>query len=165
MVLGRSIGARVALVVAMSAGLALAGCSSSGSGAKTTPTAGTTAPAATKTAVKATVAVTLKEFSVTPAQTSVAAGEITFAVQNAGAIPHEFVVVKSDLAPDALPQVNQKVVDVAKVQVVAETEPFDSGKKQELTAELQPGRYVLLCNVASHYISGMYTAFTVTETR
>ena len=161
MVLGRSIGARVALVVAVSAGLALAGCSSSGSGAKTTPTAGTTAPAATK----ATVAVTLKEFSVTPAQTSVAAGKITFAVQNAGAIPHEFVVVKSDLTPDALPQVNQKLVDVAQVQVVAETEPFDSGKKQELTVELQPGRYVLLCNVASHYISGMYTAFTVTGVR
>lgn len=138
----------------------LAGCSSS----KTAPAASGDA-LATPAAAHSDIAVTLKEFAVVATPASAPAGHVTFAVQNAGAIPHEFVVVKSDLAPDALPQVNQKVVDVAKVQVVAKTEPFDSGKKQELTAELQPGRYVLLCNVASHYISGMYTAFTVTETR
>ena len=30
-----------------------------------------------------------------------------------------------------------------------------------VTAELTAGAYVLICNVASHYQSGMHTAFTV----
>ncbi len=111
------------------------------------------------------VTVTLKDFGVTAAPASTSAGRVTFLVRNARAIPHEFAVAKSDLAPDQLPQVNQKLVDVAKVQVVAGTGPFDSGTKQELTADLQPGRYVLFCNVASHYISGMHTAFTVAGMR
>ncbi|RJQ07726.1 MAG: hypothetical protein C4558_09160 [Dehalococcoidia bacterium] len=138
----------------------LTACSSSGTTPKTDG-----GVSATPTAPHSTVTITLKDFGVAASLASAPAGRVTFVVQNAGAIPHEFIVVKSDLAPDQLPQVNQKVVDVSKVQVVAETEPFDSGKKQELTAELQPGRYVLLCNVESHYISGMHTAFTAVETR
>ena len=151
-------GIRLATVLVI--GAALSACSSS----KTAPAA-SGGTAATPAAAHSDVAVTLKEFGVVATPASALAGHVTFAVQNAGAIPHEFVVVKSDLAPDALPQVNQNLVDVAQVRVVAKTEPFDSGKKQELTAELQPGRYVLLCNVASHYISGMYTAFEVTGPR
>ena len=150
-------GIRLATVLVM--GAALSACSSS----KLAPAA--SEDTATPAVAHSDVAVTLKEFGVVATPASALAGHVTFAVQNAGAIPHEFVVVESDLAPDALPQVNQKLVDVAQVRVVAKTEPFDSGKKQALTAELQPGRYVLLCNVASHYISGMYTAFEVTGPR
>lgn len=145
---------------ALLAAAVLAACSSPGTAPKASG-----GKSATPTVSLSSVMVTLKDFAVTAAPASASAGRVTFHVQNAGAIPHEFAVVKSDLAPDQLPQVNQKLVDVSKVQVVAETEPFDSGKKQELTAELQPGRYVLFCNIESHYISGMHTAFTVAETR
>ena len=147
-------GARAAAVLAV--GVVLGACSSSEPAATATASA-----AATAAQPKATVAVTLKDFGVAAAPASVAAGQITFAVQNSGAIPHQLVVVKSDLAPDKLPQVNQKLVDVKQVPAVAETQQFDGGKKQEVTATLQPGKYVLFCNVESHYISGMFTAFTV----
>lgn len=152
--------AQVALLLA---GAALAGCSSS----KTEPAASPSAPAAAATAAptsapRSDVAVTLKDFGVATTPASAPAGKVTFAVRNNGVSPHEFVVVKSDLAPESLPQVNQKQVDEKQVQVVGKTEPFDGGSKRELTVDVQPGRYVLQCNVPSHYISGMYTAFTVT---
>lgn len=131
----------------------------------TTATAPTTATPAPAVAAPLGVAVTLKDFAVVATPASLAAGKVTFAVQNAGVSPHEFVVVKSDLAPDSLPQVNQKTVDEKQVQVVGKIDPFDGGSKRELAVDLQPGRYVLLCNVPSHYISGMYTAFTVTAAR
>ncbi len=145
------------------AGAALAGCSSS----KSAPTAGPSASATATTpaptaAPRSDVAVTLKDFGVAAAPASVPAGKVTFAVQNSGPSPHEFLIVKSDVTPGSLPQVNQKIVDEKQVQVVGKAEAFDGGSKRELTAELQPGRYVLLCNVPSHYVSGMYTAFTVT---
>lgn len=152
------------------AGASLAACSSSGtkptaSGSATATPAATQATPAAPAAPHSDVAVTLKDFGVAATPVSAPAGHVTFVAQNSGAIPHELVVVKSDLAPDNLPQVNQKLVDVKQVQVIAKTEPFDGGTKRELTVELQPGRYVLLCNVASHYISGMHTAFTVTVSR
>ncbi|TAK80317.1 MAG: hypothetical protein EPO16_00830 [Dehalococcoidia bacterium] len=128
----------------------------------TTATAPTTATPAPPAAARLDVAVTLKDFAVVATPASITAGKVTFAVQNAGVSPHEFVIVKSDLAPDSLPQVNQKTVDEKQVQVIGKVEPFDGGSKRELALELQPGRYVLLCNIPSHYISGMYTAFAVT---
>ena len=69
---------------------------------------------------------------------------------------------RSELAADKLPQIQQKLVDEQAVQVVSKLAPFDPGQKQDLTVTLQAGKYILLCNVASHYISGMYAAFEVT---
>lgn len=108
---------------------------------------------------------TLSEFSLAAVPASVPAGRVTFVVRNDGAIPHEFVVVRSDVAPDRLPQIDQKFVDVSRVEVVGNTGPFDGGQQREQGLDLGPGRYVLLCNVASHYLSGMFAAFTVSEAR
>lgn len=156
MVVSNRSGRRWALAVALVVGLALAGCSSS------EPAPKATATTAASPVVKTSVGVTLKEFSVTAVPASAPAGSVTFAVQNSGLIPHELLVVKSDLGLDKLPQVDQKRVDETKVQVVGEVAEFDAAKRQELTLTLQPGKYILLCNVVSHYISGMYAAFEVT---
>lgn len=151
------------LALLLIAGAALAGCSSSETAPTASPRASATAATPAPTAApRSGVTVTLKDFGVAATPASVPAGKVAFAVQNTGVSPHEFLVVKSDLAPDSLPQVNQKQVDEKQVQVVGKTEPFDGGSKRALTVDVQPGRYVLLCNVPSHYISGMYTAFTVT---
>jgi uncharacterized cupredoxin-like copper-binding protein len=37
-----------------------------------------------------------------------------------------------------------------------------SGAIKRLTLDLKPGRYVLICNLATHYQSGMHTELTVT---
>jgi hypothetical protein len=50
------------------------------------------------------VNVTLREFSVTVDQATVPHGSVTFHATNTGTVPHEFLVIKTDLAPDALPK-------------------------------------------------------------
>jgi uncharacterized cupredoxin-like copper-binding protein len=41
---------------------------------------------------------------------------------------------------------------------VEEREPGQSG---DLSAELQPGKYVLFCNVPGHFMAGMWAVLTV----
>ena len=43
---------------------------------------------------------------------------------------------------------------------VKELRPRDSGS---VTVDLQPGTYILYCNMAGHYVTGMWTIITVTE--
>lgn len=128
----------------------------------------TTAPTA---AAPTIVAVTLKEWSVTPTPSSVAAGTVTFQVTNSGPEDiHEFVVIKTDLAPDALPVDATGTVteEGAGMTVEDEIEDIPIGQTQELTVPLTAGKYVLLCNIYSedeqeaHYKMGMRIAFEVT---
>jgi cytochrome c oxidase subunit 2 len=103
--------------------------------------------------------VELSEFKVALAPT-VAAGTVSFEVKNAGAVPHEFVVIQTDLAPDALPQVNA-AVDESKVTIVGRTDLLNAGDTATLTVTLPPGKYVVICNVPGHYALGMRAALTV----
>ncbi len=140
------------IVGAMGAGLLLVSCGGDGSG----------------TSVKVGEA----EWKITPEVSQVKQGKITFNVTNSGTEPHEFLVIKTDLAPSALP-VEDNEVNEDKVEVAANVEPFPVGQTAKVTAKLSPGTYVLICNVkeggvgsvpfVSHYQKGMWTAFTVTQ--
>ncbi len=118
------------------------------------------------------VNVTLDEFSVTLSPTSAAAGRITFRATNAGGEVHELVVVKADQVPDALPtEANGSYLENGPgTELVDEIEDISAGESAELTLELEPGSYVLLCNIVeveddgeveSHYAMGMFAGFTV----
>ncbi len=111
------------------------------------------------------IQVTLTEdpdFMVSVEPASAAAGSLTFGVTNAGSILHNLRVIKSDLAPDALPLDDSGLqVDEAQVDVVSSVPELDPGTSQQLSADLEAGPYVLICNVAGHYEGGMHTAFTV----
>lgn len=117
-----------------------------------------------------TIDVTLQEFSVIPAQDSAPAGSITFNVENTGPDDvHEFVVLKTDLAPEALPTDENGAVDEAGegIEVIDEIEDIPVGGTPSLTVDLDAGNYVLVCNIwdeeeqEAHYAVGMRTAFTV----
>ena len=109
------------------------------------------------------VTVTLTEFSVDVDPASLTDGTIVFQVANDGAIPHNLRVIATDLAPDALPTSGGSV-DEEQLEVVASTSDFEAGGTQTSTVEqLAPGNYVLICNVPSHYLSGMFVGFEVTE--
>ena len=114
-----------------------------------------------------TVNVTLSEFIVDPSPASAPAGDVTFVAKNEGKEKHELVIVKTDLAPDKLPTKADGSVDEegAGVAVVDEIEEFQSGGTEELTVKLDPGKYVLLCNIVeedeSHYQEGMHAPFSV----
>jgi uncharacterized cupredoxin-like copper-binding protein len=117
----------------------------------------------------ATLEVTLKEWAITTDQPAVAAGEVYFLATNAGGEAHEMVVIKTDLAPDALPETDGKVPE-DEIDLIGEISPFSPGSSASTVLELEPGNYVLICNVVkqagdgeikSHYLEGMYTALTV----
>jgi uncharacterized cupredoxin-like copper-binding protein len=133
----------------------------------TSPTEGATAASATG----ATVDVILSEWVLEPDPASVPAGKVTFKANNEGTKEHEFVIFKTDLAPDALPKTADGKVDEAGagVQHIDEIGSVLAGKSAELTVDLQPGKYVLICNISAqvagqtelHYTKGMHAAFTV----
>jgi uncharacterized cupredoxin-like copper-binding protein len=143
--------------------VALSGCSSDDDSAST--------PTTSAAAFAGTVNVTVQEFAVIPDTTSAPAGEVTFSVTNTGPDDvHEFVVVKTDLAPEALPTESNGSVDEtgAGIEPVDEIEDIAVGDTQSVMADLEAGSYVLMCNIydkaekESHYQQGMHTGFTVT---
>lgn len=117
-----------------------------------------------------TVNVTLSEWAVQRDKAELPAGSITFEVTNIGpADIHEFVVVRTDLAPGSLPVDSTGAVDEGGggMEVMGEIEDIEVGDSAELTLDLAAGKYVLICNIYSeeeneaHYHEGMRTDFTV----
>ena len=157
---------RAAIVAAMAVLLLIAAaCGSDDDGGSTAATGGNTGS-------EAGVDVTVQEFAVVPATDSAPAGDVTFSVTNKGPEDtHEFVVFKTDLAPDALPTASDGSVDEEGegLELVDEIEDIAVGDTPTLTVSLDAGSYVLICNIVeqeegetiAHYQQGMRVAFTV----
>ncbi len=111
----------------------------------------------------ADVDVTATDFELAVDPTSAAAGELTISIQNDAGQTHEFVIFKSDLAPDALPTNEDGDVDEEGegVELVDEAEDIAAGSEAELTVTLDAGNYVFICNLPGHYRQGMHSGFTV----
>ena len=155
------------LTVASLATLAIAACSTG----TASPTAGTATPSAAGGG-GTTVQVDLQEWSVLPGSASAAAGSVTFQVTNKGPEDvHEFVILRTDLDPGALPTDATGAVseEGGGIEVVDEIEDIAVGATAELTVPLASGKYVLLCNIydeaeqEAHFKLGMRTSFSVTQ--
>jgi hypothetical protein len=116
------------------------------------------------------IAVTLREYEVIVDAETVQAGQTTFSATNMGPEDeHEFVVIRSDLDSGDLPTNADGSVNEDEVDVIDEIEEFPVGEARELTVDLEPGSYVLICNVVvqeegeteSHYRNGMHTSLVV----
>ena len=121
-------------------------------------------PGGGATPVPGAISVTLHDspFQLTADPASVAAGSVTFSLTNTGSIIHNFRVIKTDLDPAKLPLDSSGFkVDEAQVTVVKQGKELDPKGSETVTAQLQAGKYVLICNIATHYQSGMHAAFTV----
>ncbi len=139
---------------------ALAACgSSSNSSSTSTPSTGTVAVAAATATAPTTgpVSVQLTEWKIAPSATAAKAGKVTFDVKNAGAAPHEMIVLKTDKPAGSL-GTGARISEKTSVGEVGE---LQSGKSGSVTLNLTKGNYVLICNIAGHYMAGMHTAFTV----
>lgn len=111
-----------------------------------------------------TINAALNEFSIRVDMSSASSGEVTFRIRNEGSIPHEFVVLKTDLPEAQLPVEDSEVnEEAAGIEAIDEQEEFGAGGTETLTVDLDPGRYVFICNVSGHYQLGMHTSFTVTQ--
>jgi uncharacterized cupredoxin-like copper-binding protein len=103
---------------------------------------------------------TEKDFAIALGSSTATAGDVTFNISNEGPSAHEFVVVKSDLAPDALP-VEDNEVQEDKLDAIGEQEDIAPGTTADLTLTLEPGSYVVFCNITGHYEQGMHAGLTV----
>lgn len=119
---------------------------------------GGNAAAAVPKAVNANVS----EFKITADAAKVSAGDVTFTISNKGAATHEFVVVKTDIAPDALPKTTDGLVaEGGALTKIDEVEDVTPGTSKTMTVKLEPGKYVFFCNLAGHYIGGMHGSVEV----
>jgi uncharacterized cupredoxin-like copper-binding protein len=108
-----------------------------------------------------TVHAALKENGITLDQSTASAGTVVFDVKNAGTIVHEFVVIKTDVAPDKLPASAGEPGQMLEDGSVGEVEDVNVGESKQLSIKLEPGKYVLICNLAGHYALGMHVGFVV----
>jgi uncharacterized cupredoxin-like copper-binding protein len=101
---------------------------------------------------------------ITVDQATVPAGELTFEVTNTSKdMIHEMVLSPVADASAPLPYLqDEEKVDEDAAGHVGEVAELDPGARGALTVTLEPGTYILYCNIPGHYITGMWTTITVT---
>ena len=126
--------------------LVVAGCSSGG----TKPNGGTVAP------------IVERDFKIRAQRYELPAGRVDLPVKNDGPDAHELIVVRETDAGLPLRKDGLTVdEDAIEKQTVGALEPGQPGGTRHLRLRLTPGRYLLLCNMAGHYMGGMHTELVV----
>ena len=116
-----------------------------------------------KPANGAIAAVTEGDFAIT-APTQLKAGNVLLRVHNNGPEEHELIVVR--VGDPRLPfRADGFTVDEEAIQrsEPGSLVPGQPGSTRDLRINLKPGRYVLLCNMAGHYLGGMHSNLVVTQ--
>ena len=103
------------------------------------------------------------EWKVKVSAASANAGEVTFAITNFGTIPHEFLVVKTDIPLGDIPLGSNNRFDEESegLEVIDEISEWQPNTAGLLKVVLEAGKYQLLCNIEGHYKNGMHAAFEV----
>ncbi len=122
-----------------------------------------------------TVTATLKEWDIQLSSATVDAGDITINLTNDGDKEHEFIVRRTDLQADSLPlvdsgedagRVDEESPELSEAGNPSEVAVVPSGSDGlSLRLNLEPGHYVLFCNLhvedLFHYTEGMHVDLTV----
>ena len=110
------------------------------------------------------VNVLLKDFRVRQDVAVVPAGIVSFRILNQGPTTHEYIVVRTDRAPDKLPLQRDGLTvneEAPGIDLLDEAEGLDIDDRQTLVLDLAAGHYVMYCNLEGHYLGGMHAALTV----
>jgi uncharacterized cupredoxin-like copper-binding protein len=110
------------------------------------------------------VDVKLSDYRITLTPAPLTHGRLAFVVNNAGSIPHELVVFRTDAPANRLPlradgDANEE--SKALTSVVDSGASLTPGQTKLFVANLAPGHYVAVCNLAGHYRLGMRLDLTV----
>jgi uncharacterized cupredoxin-like copper-binding protein len=106
------------------------------------------------------------DFAVTSNLPTVPAGLVDLDVANAGPLPHELILFKTDFADDKLPldQDGRVIEDAEGIVNAFDTgDNIPAGENRHFDIALIAGNYVMLCNLPAHYGKGMHIAFKVTD--
>lgn len=100
------------------------------------------------------VIVDMKEYAITLNVATIKSGTVKFGIRNNGTMVHDFDLFRTDLALDKLP-IDQGTAKVKMDGLVKQMINIAANRSTTLSADLAPGRYVVICNVAGHYQLGM----------
>jgi uncharacterized cupredoxin-like copper-binding protein len=108
--------------------------------------------------------ITLTEWQVVAAGT-MKSGKSDLTITNAGALPHELLIFKSDRDPKAYPvdAAGDIKEEGAGVALVSDGENIDPDGTQTRSVDLAPGKYMFVCNIPTHFKQGMYEIVIVTK--
>lgn len=109
-----------------------------------------------------TVHVTLDDYRIT-AQRSITGRRVDLSVVNEGAVPHNVVLLVTDLPARSLPTTGIRVDENnPRIRIVAKTPTLRPGARTTLAASVEAGSYILICTVPHHYVREMMvTTLTV----
>lgn len=117
------------------------------------------------------VRVKLEDYNIVPDLDPVTEGRVVLEVRNAGPQKrHELMMVRSDVDADALPVRGDGSVETDELEFTAKVGAIDIGGAVKVDLALDPGRYVLFCNLVdrepdgelkSHYELRMHSVLTV----
>ena len=94
------------------------------------------------------------------------AGDVTFHLDNRGTVPHEFLVVATDMSGTMLldsVDATTNRIDEETLDVVDEQPEYEPGTTATLTVTLPKGHYVVMCNIEGHYKNGMFADLIITD--
>ena len=83
--------------------------------------------------------------------------KVTFSVQNAGKVGHEFVVIRTHTAAGELAK--SGAARAPEKGAVGEIEDIPPGKTKTLTLKLTQGHYALICNLKGHWSNGQFVDY------
>jgi len=110
----------------------------------------------------AALAVTEHDFGIHLSSNHIAAGVVTLAIHNSGPDQHELIVVPEARHGEPFRSDGFTVNEEAlQSQEAGSINPQHPGGTENLTLNLRPGRYLLFCNMAGHYMAGMHVELEV----
>jgi len=93
---------------------------------------------------------------------TVQAGDITFEVTNSSKdTVHEMVVFPYKDGETFPYSESESKIDEDAAGHLGEVAELEPGKSGALRISLKPGKYALICNIAGHYLNGMWAILTV----
>jgi len=101
-----------------------------------------------------------QNFSIDLSPAIAIAGQVTFHISNQSAsLPHDFMIIQTDLQADQLPLDNSGNVDMSKLKVLGQVNDIAPGDTKTLQVNLLAGQhYVVICNKPGNYQHGMYAS-------
>lgn len=102
----------------------------------------------------------MKDFSITLDHPTVKAGKVKIGVRNTAGQGHSLVVIRTELAPEALP-VDQQTGKAKEDGKAGEIASVPANGSASVTLDLSPGHYVVICNFPEHYATGMHALLIV----
>jgi hypothetical protein len=109
--------------------------------------------------VASQVRATLDSYRIALDPAIVPAGEVTFNVTNLANVEHAFEVIDTDTPADQLAVGRDGEVDVDDIAAIDGFRGPNVTK--QMTHDLKPGQYVIICTVPGHYQQGMRAVLMV----